>query len=981
MAGEHLVVHAGAEVPAAAGAATIDIREAAEVPRAVAAAVAGHRVVAVVHEPAGGGTTADGLFDLVTAELRRVGPGVGHDLSAWGDDSGLSEESLEILRMLATGLTVGQAATRLNISPRTATRRVEQARRSLGVDTTAEAVAVLLQRQSPATATTDLVGRAAARSRIRELLGSDGAVLIVGEGAVGKSALLSAVEADLGRPAHRGGGQQTLGWVDFWVVARAAGLTDRSGDVEGVAARVERAIGPDLLVIDDAHLADPSSLAVLAALVGRVAMLVACRPDETVTGPLVAAGFRVESLAPLAAREVATLARRLNPDVTAGELDRIVAGSGGLPLLVEFLSRSDAADLRGRGLVPVVETLSDGARATALRLALADRPLPADEHAQELVASGIAAEEEDGVRVRHALIAAAIREAAAPDEVCSVLRDLGEEALDRGDLAAAAVYASAGGDDARGAQLAVAAAERTPVAGERAHLLASASRLAPTDQALRLQALEALSLAGRHRDVLDLAAALAVDTTPDADRRARVGLVVARAQWHLGDAEVALVAARDGLAAVKGTGGETEAALIRELVRCDVLSSGAATPEHDALMRRAGDLAIAGGFPRAAQLSVEGIVAHFTPGQAGRAAELFVEGRELARAEGDLDTFLRCTNNVISTTVEFGDVGQAGEMAREMAALAADAGLGEWQAQALAMSANLNYHRADFAAALADLEQLDSLAVDERTRLQAAEARAAVFIELGLLDEARSCLPDLSGTHTDDWLSMSATVYLTAEHAYWSGQPRQALDILEPLRALPMEVADRWFGELTAAWSCYDLGLPIEVTDAVPGTPLRVGLSQQARAVAVLAVDPVAAVTAMDEAAEAARPWTYAISLVAEWGAAEAARLAGRDDAIDRLLAVEKHATEAGLEPLLTKVRRSLRLDGVRRSAARGLDRSGLVTTRERMVIDLLAQGATYEEVARRLGVGRSTVRRLLANAQAKLGSAGKFATVAAVRS
>ena len=328
---------------------------------------------------------------------------------------------------------------------------------------------------------------------------------------------------------------------------------------------------------------------------------------------------------------------------------------------------------------------------------------------------------------------------------------------------------------------------------------------------------------------------------------------------------------------------------------------------------------------------------------------------------------------------EDGDPAIGSTLAEEMAEAAADAGLGEWRAQARAMAASLSQLQGRYVQTLADLDEVDALAVDERTRLQAAETRTAVLIDLGMLDAARRHLPDHEALPKDDWLSISASIYLAGVHAYWSGQPQRALEILEPMQALPTEMADRWFVELAVAWARYDLGQPVSVPDIDAETPLRLALAAHARAVGILARDPAAAVGALDDAAALGRTWTYSLSRLAAWGAAEGARLSGQSDAVDRLLALEAEATERGLELLLAKVHRSLRLAGVRRTARRSMDRTGLVTERERVVIDLLATGATYEDVARRLGVGRSTVRRLLANAQEKLGSTGKFATVAAL--
>lgn len=971
MAREHVVMRADVARSADPDAVEQHVRGTADVSSVVAAAVAGHRVVAVVHD--------DALLDLVTAELRRVGPGVLVDEQAPVDESTVDGEAAQILSMLAEGLTIGQAARRLNVSPRTATRRLERARRALGVETTAAAVTAFLRAEGADGPTPSLVGRGEVIDRLLALTASDTPVLVLGEGAVGKTAVLTAVERSSQRPVHRAGGQATLGWVDFWVVARAARLDSREGDVEAVASRVEHAVGPDLLVVDDVHLCDPGSISVLTALVGRVAMLTAARPGEPVVDQLADAGFHVETLPPLATRDVAVLARRYQPDLTSADLDRIVAGSAGLPLLVEFLCRADRNGVRGRGLVPAVEGLSPTEQRSALRLALSDRALPTDGSSGALVERGIATRQGSAVRIRHALVADAVVEHAGREMMLSVLRDLQQEAWEDGDFTAAAEYAAKSGDHAAATNLALRAAEDSTVAGDRAQLLAVAARNCRDERggALDLAAVEALSMAGRHREVLALLDSPRWGTPA---QQAAAALALARAQWHLGEAEAALASARSGLDVVAGTGSAQEAALIREIVRCDVLLHGIARPEHIEMLVRARAIAEEGGYPLASQFSVEGIVAHFQPGVTSASTTHFAEGRALAQVEGDLDTYLRCTNNLISMNLEDGDPLLAADLAVEMGRAAATAGLGEWRAQALAMSANLAYHQGRYAKALSELDELDGLAVDERTQLQATETRAAVLLDLGMLDAALDVLPDLSRLPAEDWLTYSASAYLTAFHSYWSGQPRRALATLAPLQELPLEIADRWFVELLAAWARYDAGEAIEAPDAVAGTTLRHGLALHTRAVAVLSEDPERAVAAFDEAAEFGRGWTYALSRLAAWGAAEAARLSGRADAVDRLLAIEKEAMEAGLMPLLAKVHRSLRLAGVRRSARRSVDRSGLLTERERLVVDLLADGSTYDEVARRLGVGRSTVRRLLVNAQGKLGRTGKFATVAAVR-
>jgi DNA-binding CsgD family transcriptional regulator len=70
--------------------------------------------------------------------------------------------------------------------------------------------------------------------------------------------------------------------------------------------------------------------------------------------------------------------------------------------------------------------------------------------------------------------------------------------------------------------------------------------------------------------------------------------------------------------------------------------------------------------------------------------------------------------------------------------------------------------------------------------------------------------------------------------------------------------------------------------------------------------------------------------------------------------------------PLTNRIRRSLRLVGLRRSALRA--RSGTLSAREAQILELVADGLTNAEIALRLGIGRPTVVRIVANASAKLG-------------
>ena len=112
---------------------TVDGAESAA--RALLAALAG---AGIVVEAQADRQTIDRLVD----DLRRRGP-VDHRVLATASVDGLeiSVEARAILSLLAMGLSLGEAAHMLGLARRTADRRLAEARRTLGVARTTEAIA------------------------------------------------------------------------------------------------------------------------------------------------------------------------------------------------------------------------------------------------------------------------------------------------------------------------------------------------------------------------------------------------------------------------------------------------------------------------------------------------------------------------------------------------------------------------------------------------------------------------------------------------------------------------------------------------------------------------------------------------------------------------------------------------------------------------------------------------------------------------
>jgi DNA-binding CsgD family transcriptional regulator len=89
---------------------------------------------------------ASPLGALVVDDLARVGEVEARGAEADpGDGLGLSGEQLELLRLVADGHTLREAAAELYLSTRTAERRLGAIRKALGVRSTAQAVLAYLE--------------------------------------------------------------------------------------------------------------------------------------------------------------------------------------------------------------------------------------------------------------------------------------------------------------------------------------------------------------------------------------------------------------------------------------------------------------------------------------------------------------------------------------------------------------------------------------------------------------------------------------------------------------------------------------------------------------------------------------------------------------------------------------------------------------------------------------------------------------------
>lgn len=105
--------------------------------RAVAAVTALSRGAGLAISLAASGPTRLRLLE----DLHRLGDVISPSGSSGSAEVGLDDEQRGLMQALAEGATVTEAAHRMHMSRRTASRRLGEVRQALGVESTAEAVA------------------------------------------------------------------------------------------------------------------------------------------------------------------------------------------------------------------------------------------------------------------------------------------------------------------------------------------------------------------------------------------------------------------------------------------------------------------------------------------------------------------------------------------------------------------------------------------------------------------------------------------------------------------------------------------------------------------------------------------------------------------------------------------------------------------------------------------------------------------------
>lgn len=823
-----------------------------------------------------------------------------------------------------------------------------------------------------------LLGRDREISLLVERLRARRPVALVGEAGIGKTALLRESADAAGLRPFLGGALATLSWLPFLALRRALASEIALDDVAAVAAHVEQEAGGGALLLDDLQWAARPTRDVVERLLGRLPLLVAVRAGEPETadvlGELESVGVEVVAVAPLDEEAAAALVKRVRPDLSGAATAWVLAQAAGNPLLLEELARTGepSASLR-LAIAARLRPLDPAARTALATLALAGRPLPVavvGDQVEALLSASLAVVDETGASVRHALIADAAVDALADGERRAIHSRLARVVDAPGE--AARHHVAAGEIDEAHEAATRAAAIAASVAERVAHLaLAAATAPAERAHALRLEAAAAAIGVHQCASALSLLASFEPRTDEEA---ARVELVRSRALWEEGDLAAAREAVVRGLAVVP-QGTDLEVTLAIDDARTMYLAGEADAAVEGA--RRALAAARRRAFDEPRAEAVLGSALYYVGGS--RWPEHLAAAVAAARAAGDLETENLAANN-LTTGAETYDPGLARRVATEMVERARELGLPSWEQQFGSLLVNLDMHAGRLVEASERGEELLRQPLPPRSREQISHALTVVAIDRGDFARARTLTDALLAGPLDENERPNVD-WLVAERELWAGRARAALEVAAACVATRRPSSGRPFAEVTHAWACLELGREPPEASPPPPLPIVAGAPVEVAALRALYAGRYDDASArFDEAAELWGNLHVRGHLRCRFGAGEAVRRAGdMAEARRRLELVEQHAASCGFEPLVARIRRSLRLAGARRSAPRRSGGAGL-TGREQEAMALVADGLSSPEIARRLGVGLPTVERLINSAVAKLGARTRAQAAALAR-
>jgi DNA-binding CsgD family transcriptional regulator len=700
--------------------------------------------------------------------------------------------------------------------------------------------------------------------------------------------------------------------------------------------------------------------------------------------PVTGLAWPDDTVGPLSPEATARLARGSRAD--AAELHR---KTGGNPFFVTEVLGAHGQDVpatvRAAVLARVAQRSEETRRALEVGAAVGLRAEPALLNrmldaagiprwtVEEAVNSGLLERRPPWLVFRHELAQAAIAAATPPERRqrlhAAILAELRRGPGAPDDLVVQVGHAEAAGDDEAVLQLAPPAAERAAALGahrEAAQLYGKALERAHGQPALTASLLERRGvqryLARRFPEALDdhrAAAALCrrLGDRPGEGRNLVRCSYLALAAGDDGASEAALASATALLEAMppsRELAMAYEARARRLFMLMEPRQAGAWAARAIATAERLGEPELA------LEARITAAVLRLMAGEEGAAAELRAL-REAAdeRSQRDpllADAFARANFYLVLIPL----------LRRSYDGV--DRGLEEGQRHAF--DHNLEYWQSmlEGAAALRALDAgrwedavrharavLDMLDPAWRSRVMALIALARVAVRTGRRDGEEHVRPLVEAAGRDRAM-LSVVWPVRAEAAWLAGDPAAARSQVARARAAGAGAGDPWFEGELAFW-------------------------------ARLAGDPGEAPAALAE--------PYGLAVAGEWAAAAAwweARgcpyemaicLAAADDP-DRVRRAVAALDRLGARPAAAHARRRLRQLGVT-SVPRGprpstkADPAGL-TTREREVLELVAEGLGNAEIARRLFLSEKTVERHLAGVFAKLGVSSRADAVRAAQ-
>ena len=291
---------------------------------------------------------------------------------------------------------------------------------------------------------------------------------------------------------------------------------------------------------------------------------------------------------------------------------------------------------------------------------------------------------------------------------------------------------------------------------------------------------------------------------------------------------------------------------------------------------------------------------------------------------------------------------------------------------------SLVYSHGDPERAARDGEALLGESIERRDRAMTAGFTAAAMVDVGRFDAARHTIAAARPILSEDIAGCFDVLWAEVELAFADGKAGEALRLSDAFlgRFGDADYGDLSFLQVTHDWAAVELG-----RDPGPIGPRARSLHRQhlptvveRRALRLLAEGRLdAAAATFADAADAFEPYHRRSELRCRWAVGESLRRAGRlAEGRAALEAAEALAGDRWV-PLANRIRRSLRLAGVRRSAPRG--GAGDLTAREREVLELVGSGLTNAQIAARLGITQRTVATLVANAAARLGTRSRAQT------